>query len=513
MPDNPFVVPMPGQFPAGGQPPPMPGQPRLLRPEDFAPGRRGLFGPAEPPAPAQAGAERPLTREQFAELSLPGAAEKPPAPAAAPAPGAIKGAPPPMPAEYPAGAGKGLPPPMPSAVGQAALADQQAAGAALARRLGELAPPPSPTEQLFAQRPAAIMELHGHPASGGYAQTVVLGPGGGVATTLPGLVDRDALDDLAARYRYAREEEQRKALAGAAIQGANQYPQLYQSQAAMEDAKLRGMMELGPWKQAREVGTAVTAQGMQTHGDRDRAIREGQEAERAMLQALGASAPPPFMQGLLPGGQTTTPEQALAKTMPGGQPQPQGGQNPPLPVGGITDQAAMKYLQDEGVLNEKGQSRGAEIDAMTLAAALAKNPDLAARGRDAFVRTLLAAGVPPDKVNLALQRGLIRLHNEATGGAYEGNYPPYTVKVGGSTPTSKAALPYGFAIEGPDGSGVFHPATWWNAHNFYDTISTRREATKRQYANQAGALAPLMRAIEQEVARRAAAQGAAPPPR
>jgi hypothetical protein len=484
--------PMPDDPVGRSAPVPMPGDPRAA---------------AQPVPMPQSVTERPVTPAQFADLSLPGGAPAAAKPAAVPGemPGAWKG---------------GAEPRMPSPVGAAALADQRAAEEALRQRIQELAPPPTAFEKLMGSGPAIINELHGHPSHGGYVASNVFGSNGALAARLENQWIEDPAE-VAGGLRSAHEDQVRRSLLGAALNAAQQYPHLYQSQAQMADTQMRSMMEFGPMRAAQEIGNGAYVHTLDKTGDYAAASRARTEAMSEFLRTNGGAngGVPAFMQGLLPGAQSTTPEQALAKTMPGAQ---QGGEQS-TPQGGITDEAAMKYLQSGEVLNDKNQALGGDIDAMKLAAALTKNPDLAARGREAITRALLASGVAPDRVTRAVQQAIIRLHQASKGGR-TGTYGPYSVSATGDPMKGWEDVPNppryttGFGITSPSG-GVWYPAVsnyslgerLVNPINPWFTSPTERGRAEDRA--QATALGHLLAAIEAERARRAAAQAAGQPQR
>lgn len=330
----------------------------------------------------------------------------------------------------PGGAGAATEPPkqLPgtSPQGNAALADIQAFQRMMQDAVKKYTPPPSPMEEWRRNGPAPIAVIHGSDVpgqlmagpsarrsqsssySGSYPAAGGGGGGMGAGHQTWQSQQGSEVVEQAGPYRYGRfyetpmgpmgvlpnadvlqyerEQQGREQALAALMEAGKAYAPAYQTQGTMTDAQMRMMAEFGPWKQAREVGSMVTAKGMGPggHGDVDRAIREGKEAEQALIERSGGGFPA-FMPG---GQQTTTPEQELVKRM-----KKKEQEKPPAPY---TDEAILKFLTENNVVNKD------RLDAEALARGLYGNQEFARKATPQLAEKLLKVGVPSQEVSRAL---------------------------------------------------------------------------------------------------------------
>jgi hypothetical protein len=443
-----------------------------------------------------------------------------------------------------------------SKVGKSALLDTKAFMRLLEQEAAKYIPPASPMEEWLRNGPPPITVVYGADVPG----QLVPGPmtrrsssasyggatrgpgGGGGAGHWQGQQAAETAEQGAPEWRgrvyqtpfgpmgqlpdpdmlrWERGQQARQAGLAALLEGAKGFAPALQTQGAMTDAQLRMMMEMGPLSQAKQIYAAAYARGAEKHGDLAKAGRDATAETEAFLKQP-SNALPPFMRGFFPG---LTPDQAMEKMMPPAQPGGAGNQQPanrpPEEEAGFTSDALAKFLQQAGVLNDKGQAVS-DINADKLAEALYGNPEMMRRGSPGLARAMLDAGIAPDRVVKAMQLALIRRHSAINAfnpaGRKEGTYGPYRVKENnaygaGMIDTSRPILfdtapggdMPGYAIEGP-GGGVWHSAGNYVVSPFRPWLPNFTDVGRAESRGQAEALASLLAAIEAERGRRAAAQ-------
>jgi hypothetical protein len=329
--------------------------------------------------------------------------------------------------------------------------------------------------------------------------------------------------------QYAREQQGRNNLLAALDAHAKTFPQLYQSQAAMADAALRAQYEYGPARLANEAGIARFNQVLNQTGDYEAANRAMQDTKSNYLAMNGGPMLPgqPQQPGL-------TPDQALDRVMRAGQGQG-GGKSPPMSpqtqpgVGGFTDQAIRELLQQATVLNAQGKTQSQNIDALKLGETLANNPEYVRRGLGAVARTMLDAGLPPEKVAQGIDQAMIRYANEADFGGIGGlnhpgevgfpeaqpvTYGEYSIMPTYAKPGALSTRPMftGWTVKGP-GTENWYPRYAGVKDPYFDLVPTVKEQTKADYRSRGQALAALRAAMVAELNRRAASQAAGTPGR